>query len=213
MRAMEKLNAKELNAAKSIINIGLNKAATSLSFFMKEEIKINGLDLRFNRFENQSDFTGKYGNNIHFLVTEVIGELKGICCLIFSEEEADHLRTVALPQEIRDNTQLMAEMSDAIMLEVDNIISASVITEFSNILGHKIYGGVPHLKKFSLSEMEEFVRNNYEKEMYIMNFKSHFASSKLDFKPDFVWMFDNSFLDSVKDFSSSQSNLKKLEVA
>jgi chemotaxis protein CheY-P-specific phosphatase CheC len=210
---MEKLNPKELNAARSIINIGLSRAATSLSFFMKEEIRINGLDLRFNKFENQSDFTCKFGNNIHFLVTEVIGELKGTCCLIFSEEEADHLRTAALPQDIRENVQMMAEMSDAIMLEVDNIISASVITEFSNLLGHKIYGGVPNLKKFTVNEMEEFVKQNYEKEMYIINFKSHFVSSKLDFKPDFVWLFDDSFLNSVKEFSASQSNLKKLEVA
>ena len=49
--------------------------------------------------------------------------MKGICCLIFSEEEANHLRSAALPPEILNSPEMMAEMSDGIMLEVDNIIS------------------------------------------------------------------------------------------
>ena len=52
---MEKLNEKEINAARSIINIGLDKAAESLSFFMKEEITMNDLDLCLNKLENENE--------------------------------------------------------------------------------------------------------------------------------------------------------------
>ena len=55
--------------------------------------------------------------------------------------------------EITGNPEIMAEMSDGILLEVDNIISASVITQFSNILNHRIHGGVPQLKKLDKNKI------------------------------------------------------------
>lgn len=207
---METLTKKELDVARSIINIGLDKAAESLSFFMKERIQLEGLDLSINKINTQLNFTSKPGDNIHFLITEVIGELKGVCCLIFSEKEADQLRKIALPKEILESPQMMNEMADAIMLEADNIISASVITQFSNILNNKIYGGVPQLKKFSLQQLNDFVKSNYEDDLFFINFKVHFSSSNLDFKPEFVWLFDNSFLFSIKKFTGTEENVEKL---
>ena len=210
---MEKLTTKELSAAKYIINQGLTRAAESLSFFMKEQIKFNELDFNVNKLNLETEFTSKRGSNIHLLITNVIGELKGVCCLVFSEEEADKLRQTALPKEIIENPAMMAEMSDAILLEVDNIISASVITEFSNILNTKIYGGVPDLKKFDVTQLNQFVSDNYSKDLYIINFKTHFTSSQLDFNPDFVWLFDNSFQDSIKSFAQNKFEESRLEVS
>jgi chemotaxis protein CheY-P-specific phosphatase CheC len=208
---MEHLNNTELYAAKSIINQGLSKAAQSLSFFMKEEIRFKELSFSINKIKKEIDFTSKFGENIHLLITNVIGELKGVCCLIFSEEEADKLRHTALPKEIIENPVLMAEMSDAIMLEVDNIISASVITQFSNLLNHKIYGGVPELKKLSFQQLSEYVSSNFMQELYIINFKTQFTSSELNFNPEFVWLFDNTFLNSIKTFARDNAKLSQLE--
>ncbi|WP_317898021.1 chemotaxis protein CheC [Aurantibacillus circumpalustris] len=210
---MENLNSTELFAAKTIINQGLEKAAQSLSFFMKEEITFKELSFSINKVNKNIDFTSKFGKNIHLLITNVIGELKGVCCLIFSEEEADKLKQTALPKEIIENPELMAEMADAIMLEVDNIISASVITKFSDILNHKIYGGVPELKKLSFEEMNDYVTNNFLQDLYIINFKTQFQSSHLNFNPEFVWLFDNTFLNSIKSFALDGSNIDKLEVS
>jgi hypothetical protein len=79
---MENINPNELNAAKEIVNAGLLKAAESLSFFMKEKITLDDMDFSFNKASNPADFTSKKGDNIHLLLTEIIGELKGVCCLI-----------------------------------------------------------------------------------------------------------------------------------
>jgi chemotaxis protein CheY-P-specific phosphatase CheC len=128
--------------------------------------------------------------------------MKGICCLIFSEEEADHLRKAALPQEILDSPEMMEEMSDGIMLEVDNIISASVITQFSNLLKVKIHGGVPDLKKVSFEEMEDYISSEVNNELYLISFKTSFESSKAQFNPEFVWLFDNTFIDNIKKYAA-----------
>lgn len=199
---MENNNHKELNIAREIVNAGLLKAAESLSFFMKETISLANMDFTFNKSPEPANFSDKKGDNIHLLLTDIIGELKGVCCLIFSEDEADKLRKVALPPEIMNNPQIMSEMSDGILLEVDNIISASVITQFSNILKHKIYGGVPDIKKFNNEQLNQFIKEKLEKNMFVINFNTHFISSHLDFSPQFLWFFDESFAESIRKFSA-----------
>lgn len=203
---METANLDQLKTAGEIVNAGLMKAAESLSFFMKEKITLTDTDYSFDESKKTAVFTSKQGDNIHVLITEVIGELKGICCLIFSEEEADKLRHTALPPEIINNPAMMQEMSDGILLEVDNIISASVITQFSNILKHKIYGGVPSILKLNQSQLDNFIQDKLEQNLFIISFNTHFISSSLDFKPQFIWLFDTSFADSIKKHGAAPAN-------
>lgn len=199
---MTKIIDTELKVANDIINTGLLKAAESLSFFMKDKIMLDKTDCCFNKPSVPSDFTTKKGNNVHLLITEVIGELKGVCCLIFNEEEADKLRQTALPEEIKSNPAIMAEMKDGILLEVDNIISASVITQFSNILKHKIYGGVPSIKKITSDEVNQYIKEKLEEDMFVISFNTHFISSNIDFSPQFLWLFDASFARSIQNYSA-----------
>ena len=201
---MKNLTSQEIDVAKTIISAGLVKSAESLSFFMNETITLKDFDAEKQLDNPPLELSKKDENNIHLLTTKVIGEMKGICCLIFSEEEADHLRQAALPQEILDSPEMMEEMSDGIMLEVDNIISASVITQFSNLLKVKIHGGVPSLKKVTSKEMEEFITGEVDQELYLISFKTSFESSKANFNPEFVWLFDNTFIDCIKNYTAQE---------
>lgn len=194
----------ELKIAKEIVSSGLLKAAESLSFFMKEKISLDDMDYNVNNPATPPNFTSKTGANIHMLLTEIIGDLKGICCLIFNEEEADKLRLTALPAEITSNPEMMQEMSDGILLEVDNIISASVITMFSNTLKHKMYGGVPSIKKLDKDSVNQFIQNKLKENMYIISFNTHFISQNIDFSPQFLWLFDNSFMESISRYAASK---------
>ncbi len=199
---MKDLTPQEIDVARKIISAGLVKSAESLSFFMNETISLKDFDAEKNLDNPPLELGKKDESNIHLLTTKVIGEMKGICCLIFSEEEANHLRKAALPQEILDSPEMMEEMSDGIMLEVDNIISASVITQFSNLLKVKIHGGVPDLKKVSFEEMEDYISSEVNNELYLISFKTSFESSKAQFNPEFVWLFDNTFIDNIKKYAA-----------
>ena len=201
---MKDLTPQEIDVARKIISAGLVKSAESLSFFMNETISLKDFDAEKNLDNPPLELGKKDESNIHLLTTKVIGEMKGICCLIFSEEEADHLRKAALPQEILDSPEMMEEMSDGIMLEVDNIISASVITQFSNLLKVKIHGGVPDLKKVSFEEMEDYISSEVNNELYLISFKTSFESSKANFNPEFVWLFDNTFIDCIKNYTAQE---------
>jgi chemotaxis protein CheY-P-specific phosphatase CheC len=201
---MVELNPKELELAREIISQGLVKAAESLSFFMNETITLQEFDQEKHLSTPPPEINKKDQTNIQLLITKVIGELNGVCCLIFSEEEANQLRQSALPPEILNSPEMMAEMSDGILLEVDNIISASVITQFSNILKVKIHGGVPALRKVNYAELEEYIHHEISNELYLISFKTSFKSSHVSFAPEFVWLFDNSFIQNIKTFATKQ---------
>jgi len=208
---MINLSNAELFAAKEIINIGLLKAADSLSFFMKEKLHLNGLDYSFNNTKELSDFTTKTGANIHLLITEVVGNVTGICFLIFSEEEADQLRKTALPPEILNSPEMMAEMGDGILLEVDNIISASIITQFSNLLQEKMHGDVPQLQKLDAEGVNKFIADNISPDSFFTNFKTSFSTEKVNFSPDFfMCLVDPSFIDSIRQFAADNNNIEML---
>jgi chemotaxis protein CheY-P-specific phosphatase CheC len=192
-----------MQTARNIISAGLVKAAESLSFFMNETITLNEVDQDDQFSVYAIEIEKKNQSNIHLMITKVIGELNGVCCLIFSEEEADQLRNTALPPEVLNSPEIMAEMSDGIMLEVDNIISASVITQFSNMLKVKIYGGVPALRKVDSVELENYLQNEINNELYLISFKTKFKSSHVSFAPEFIWLFDNTFVESIKKFSAT----------
>jgi chemotaxis protein CheY-P-specific phosphatase CheC len=200
---MVTLNQQEMQAARNIISAGLVKAAESLSFFMNETITLNEFDQEDSLSVNAIEIEKKNQSNIHLMITKVIGELNGVCCLIFSEEEANQLRNTALPPEVLNSPEMMAEMSDGIMLEVDNIISASVITQFSNLLKVKIYGGVPALRKVDSTELEKYLQEEINNEMYLVSFKTKFKSSHVSFAPEFIWLFDNTFVESIKNYSAT----------
>jgi chemotaxis protein CheY-P-specific phosphatase CheC len=185
--------------AKEVISAGLAKAAESLSFFMNEKIELDTSDDRCLDCD-PLDLDRKGESNIHLLITKVVGDIQGICCLIFSEEEADHLRNVALPAEIKSNPEMMAEMSDGILLEVDNIISASVITHFSNTLKLKMHGDVPVLKKVDYKEMIEFIRTEISDKLYLVSFKTSFSSSNVKFNPEFLWLFEKNFVSGLTQY-------------
>lgn len=193
---MKALTKEHKKIAKEIISAGLEKSAQSLSFFMNETISLDKSDNKCLECD-PLDLDRKGENNIHLLITKVVGEINGVCCLIFSEAEADHLRNVALPPEIKENPEMMAELSDGILLEVDNIISASVITHFSNVLKKKIHGDVPSLLKVDYNEMIDYLKNIIDKELYLVSFKTIFSSSNVHFNPQFLWLFDNSFIEGV----------------
>jgi len=200
---MQGLTENEIVEAKRVIAAGLVKAAESLSFFMNEKVTLKPLD-----GEENMDIPGPLGKkgqeNIHLMITKVIGDIKGVCWLIFSEEEANILRSTALPADMLSNPEIMAEMSDGIMLEVDNIISASVITQFSNMLKVKIHGGVPHLIKLNYEEMTKLLDDERENEKYFINFKTSFESSIANFNPEFLWLFNDDFLESIKKIAENE---------
>lgn len=208
---MVELSDFELSTSKEIVNIGLAKAADSLSFFMHEKILIRSVDFEIVEVNDSNFFTKDDGKENYILTTEVIGELQGVCYLIFTKEEADRIFKISLPESITSSEESMKEMGPAILLEIDNIVSASVITQFSNLLNYKVYGGVPGLSEKTLTAFKGDILEQTCNGNCLINFKAEFVASGQNFNPQFIWLLNEKFFDGVKDFLKNSENLEKLE--
>ena len=132
------------------------------------------------------------------LTTHVEGELGGVCYLIFTGEEVKRLHKKSLPESILNDADKLKVMGDAILLEMDNIISASVITQFSNFFKYKMHGGVPSLDKMEKGELSNFLMQSQNKFSRFIYFHSEFSTGDLDVNPEFVWFLDEQFFKGVK---------------
>lgn len=195
-------NKIELDVAKEIINIGLGRAADSMAFFTHEKVFIRSLDVEMKSIDKMDSIKelSKKRNNKPFYVlsTEIKGDLKGICYLIFSEEEVNKLLKVSLPEEILNNPDKLKIMGEAILLEMDNIIVASVVTQFSNLFSYAMHGDVPKLKMVDTNKIEEIITEENSFANHFLYFKSEFNTAGLDVNPEFIWLLDDKYYEGVK---------------
>lgn len=205
----KELNRVELDITKEIINIGIAKAADSFSFFIKEKVTMRLLDLKVN-FENNFPVSRKDPAAKNYLLTTVLkGELKGKAYLLMTEAEADKLVDANLPASITGNPVEKAKMTEAFLLEIDNIITASVITQFSNIFQRKVYGDVPSLNILASNEINQFLSTDLNPGLNVIYFNARFITEKIEIAPEFIWLMDDHFFDEVKNVVSDE---KKMEL-
>ncbi len=208
---MDQLNHIETDVAKEIINIGLGKAADSLSFFSQQKVIIRSSELILEDASKVKSLSQKKGDNIHVLTTDIVGDLTGVCYLIFNESEVNKLLTISLPASILEDKEQKAVMSEAILKEADNIISASVITQFANLLGFSMHGGVPNMDVMNEKEVLPFLLSRATDSQYFLQISAQFHTEEIDFSPEFVWFLDAKFIEGIKQFVSDKSYLDKLK--
>lgn len=200
---MEHLSNKEINTAEEIISQGLSKAAQSLSFFMKENITLKETEFTMTNVANV-ELKNESNEELYILSTEIKGELKGICYLVFNSVEKDEICKVALPAEIVNNPEKLKSMQEPLLLEIDNIISASVITQLANQLKLKVYGDVPSLNLMNIEQFKKNVEKQMQPDKLIIGFQTEFNSSKVHFHPEFFWILEPEFLMNVKKIVQEQ---------
>lgn len=208
---MDQLNHIETDVAKEIINIGLGKAADSLSFFSQQKVIIRSSELSLKSAAETTKVSAKEGDKIHVLTTEIIGELTGVCYLIFNEKEVDKLLKISLPPAMLEDEEQKLLMSDAILKEADNIISASVITQFSDLLKFKIHGSVPEMDIMSEDKILDFLLSRAGNSEYFLQINAQFHTEEVDFSPEFIWFLDSAFIDGIKKFVTDKTYLDKLK--
>jgi chemotaxis protein CheY-P-specific phosphatase CheC len=205
------LSKVELDITKEIINISLSKAADSLSFFIKEKVLIKIQDIKVNA-ESLAPISKK-GNieKSYLLTTNIKGDILGKAYLVFNEKEVEKLVDNNLPESIKIDPVAKASMTDAILLEIDNIITAAVITQFANILQCKLYGDVPHLDILSQDDLNPFLNNSNTDHFNVIYFNSHFITKHLDINPEFIWLLEDKFFAEVKNIVSDEEKVNLLQ--
>lgn len=188
-----------LSKAEQIINSGLIKAAQSMAFFTRSNVSIESIDFQIKPITKIHDLLNLADDQLLYsLKTNIIGDISGVCYLIFDQNEVNEIVSIGLPKSILEDPEKCAEMTDAILLEMDNIIVASVVSELANALGCKIFGDVPSLEKMTKEILKEYLfeaSNSLDKAIY---FKSDFKNEGAKINPEFIWLLDDNYLQRIQ---------------
>lgn len=203
------LNKLELDVAKELLNIGLSKAADSMSFFTKQKVLLKGLNITFSQF-NHKELFNKEGENFIITSSEIRGDVEGYTYLIYSENGGNTLAEISLPASIKNDPVQFNEMKRAILLEADNIITGSVTTQFSNMLGLNMYGLVPSDFIGNHKQVENHIFFRSKNGKYMIKCNAELVSDDSKINPEFLWFLDDAFIGAIKDFVAKNEKLQEL---
>lgn len=178
-----------------LMNLGFGRAAGSFSKFIGKPVKITNTKSILIRHDDDFSYISEEEGNLYVLVTQIVGNLYGKSYLIFNETECNDIS-----QLISGDSGVTEKMKEAILMELDNIISASVITELSDNLKLDIYGDVPLLKKMHAFDLQEFVSNDINEtdpsSVIFTNTTFQFDHHR-EVHPQFIWKISTKIFDKV----------------
>ena len=189
---MDKISKELKVVAQDIFLKGYEKACESFSNLSGELVTIKNFELFFGE---APDLLKKISSteNASILTTNIIGEAKGKSYLVFNEKDAQGVPEMLI-QKMK-SLQSNPDFAEIILKEVDNIVSASVITEFSNQLNLKIYGDVPKII-YPEDVNKEWLQDEVENKEYlfaILSSANFSFEGDIKISPYFIWVLDKQF--------------------
>jgi Chemotaxis protein CheC, inhibitor of MCP methylation len=177
-----------------VMNTGFERAAASFSRLIGRPVKITSSQSILVRHDHELSCISEEEGDLIILVTQIIGDISGKSFLIFNHEESSEIfRTLNFGGGNK-------ELHEAFLLEIDNIISASVIAVLSNSLGIEVYGDVPHLIKIHSRDLQTYMQSEITKDdpstMIFTNTTFYFQSHER-VNPQFIWKLNSKIFDMI----------------
>lgn len=197
---MNTVNATQIDKGKQVLeNIlqkGYHRAATSFSTMIGSTVRIvnNRLEVVSDRAAISQSLSER--NNVIMIVTSIIGALKGESYFLLTDNEEQVICEMC-KKAFGGGTSIKNEL---VLKEIDNIISAAVITEFSNALALRIYGDVPHLYHSSDPVLWNSALGfeNDGDGYYITANASFEFEGHAPVNPSFIWRFENKIMSLIE---------------
>lgn len=181
-----------------IIHNGYHRAAQSFSAMIGHPVTIENREVDIQKNPPRLDAPPSTGN-VTLLITRIIGGLRGESYLLLTPEEESIICSMS-----RSAFGGASIANNLIVKEIDNILSAAVITEFSNVLNLRMYGDVPELHESVGPDQLAGLINSTQREgdYYVqananLKFEGHVSVS-----PVFIWKFEEKLLSLLKQASS-----------
>ena len=200
---VELLTKEELNFANRLLSLALANSAQSFARIANTEIKLQAAEIQLMPIDESLIVVSATANeSLNCLISQVIGDVPAHSYLIIKDEDAVKLGEMCLPESMKENQ----EMQLALLAEIANILTASVVTQLSNFFKVKILGFVPKLEKVNKKEIKTLIDKEISKENVSFFLKTNFITSKQIIQPDFIWTFGSIFIDMIKKVSQSEEN-------
>lgn len=205
LTAIKKPNRSEREIAMELMNIGLGNGADAFSGTIGGMVLLKPLTFNYRSNPQHFRFPKLTADKSLVLTTEIKGDLPGVSFLVIDSESIDELGDRALPPSMRNlPPEHLPEMRKEMLLELDNIVTAAVVTRLADLLSVNIHGSVPKAEILSGEEMEGFLRKMSAKHRPNVAVTTQFNTPALPKGPRYYWFFKKEFVDSI-----SKLNLDK----
>jgi chemotaxis protein CheY-P-specific phosphatase CheC len=177
----------------NVFNAGFQKAASSFSKLINRDVQVTNPQSVLGRQYTDLGCLSAEENELYILITNVIGDVSGKSFLILSQNERQEIFK-SIKSSITNHA-----LNEAFLLEIDNIISASVIAELSNVLEIEIYGDIPHLFKVRSEDLSRFLTNHLSSEdSSLVISKAVFQFDQVEkIHPQFIWKLSSKVFDLI----------------
>ena len=179
-----------------VMNEGFNRASKALAKFTKQSIPVSYKPSTVTKSYKDLSLAAEDRGNLYVLTTQIIGELSGKSYLVFSDSECDQIMKLSNVTMFSNHE----EMKNGMLLEIDNILSASVVSEISDALNVEIYGDVPQIKVLSSAGFKDFILQEINQDEASSLVLSHtvFSFEKHEtIRPQFIWKLNAKVLDKI----------------
>ena len=199
------LTEKEVQVAEKLLKYGLAKGTLALEMVVQSPVVMKQLDLTLPSVKGVPQYSNKTEPKSYLLKTELVGDLKGFCHLIFSDEDVAKIQGKCLPASlVEENNSQSRLMKMEFMTELDNMVAGAVVTELANYLELEMYGNVPALNVINSEEVNEYI----DKEAIEMD-ANHAVRGimhipELNVFGEFVWLFQDRIVELVQNFSKTE---------
>ena len=205
---MISLSSYEMDITKELIHIALSNAADAFSKLAKERVLIKGYDLKILDKEDYYRIMEKEQHQqLYVLTTNIKGKLDGKSFLLIDQQDAKKIFKVFSPSHEQVSPEGLSEFQQGILLELDNILTAAMVTQLSNILDLFTYGDVPKLDFFSQSQIKEYFKESIENFDFVLNIDARFQSFDTNMSPSFIWFFKSELLLAVQNLIKEKKHL------
>jgi len=193
------LNGKKIDFEtnlKDAFESGYVNAASSLSKMTKDKVFFHNFHHSMHKLSGDGilDLNSFSRNGTNFLVTtEIFGDVTGKSYLLLSQHDFD-----LLTNNIRGSNGNI--LKEEYIKELDNILSAAVITKLSNDLKLKMYGDIPMLETRMEGSVEDTIFNDFKgqtEEIYVNSIFFSFDGHS-NISPFFIWVMSSSILSTIE---------------
>ncbi len=202
MTMSDLLTKEELNFANKLMSLALANSAASFSLMANIEIRLQSADVQLKPIDDDIKPAISSEEKLYALISQVIGDVPAHSYLILRPADVAKLATLCLPPSMQNNV----EMQQALQIEIANILTASVVTQLSNFFKVKIFGYVPNIQKLTKTEIRQTIEKEMDKESISFFLKTNFIAPNLQIQPDFIWTFNQIFIDMIKSMAKLEEN-------
>ncbi|GEM_PF-5700427 len=184
---------EEAELVQDTAKIALANAAKSFGKMLQDDMELEHLALHLAPSDKVKSLAINE-ENYFVLQTDVVGELKAKSYLIFSYDNAAEACQILLPSSLVGNP----EMREAMLLEVDNIVAASVVTKYADILNRQITGHVPEILRYDRTKLKNIISEGLQ-ESPDFSFTVSFKGVKSNITAEFVCFFTDMFSHTISE--------------